>query len=81
MKIEYIDKKTIRPNRSLRKNKGKNKIWSELESLRIGLLDPTRCKKKRCKKTKPTSIKGKVKCKLKKRLSVALSIANPPQTQ
>jgi len=45
------------------------------------LLDPIRCKKIKCKPTKPKSAKGKTKCNAKKRFSVGLSTEKPPHNQ
>lgn len=68
------------PKMSLKEKKGWNEILSEFELIPIGLFDPVWCKKSRWTIVRAAIINGKRKWTEKKRVSVALSTANPPHT-
>jgi len=70
----------IMPSRSLIEKNGWNGILSGLELIPRGLLDPVWCKNIRWTMDRAAIINGRRKCRAKNRVSVALSIANPPQT-
>lgn len=48
-------------------------ILSGWEEIPRGLFDPVSCKNSRCRVTRAVMIKGRIKWKVKKRVSVALS--------
>lgn len=45
-----------------------------------GLLDPVWCRKIKCTSDKARTTNGRRKCKVKNRVNVALSTANPPHS-
>lgn len=78
-RIKNINITTIE-GRSFLEKKGWKFIISILLFLPIGLLDPVECSKTKCNITKAVKIIGIMKCKEKKRESVAFSIEKPPQS-
>lgn len=51
-----------------------------LEGIPVGLLDPVSWRNRRCTIVSVRVIKGRMKWRVKKRVSVALSTEKPPQT-
>lgn len=68
------------PTRSLNEKYGWNGTLFRLEGVPAGLLDPVWCRNKRWIMVIPATINGSTKWKVKNRVSVALSTANPPQS-
>ena len=50
-----------------------------LDGIPVGLLDPVSCRNNKWTATSAVMMNGRIKWKVKKRVSVALSTANPPQ--
>ena len=44
-----------------------------------GLFDPVSCRKSRCVNVRAVVMNGRMKCRAKNRVNVALSTENPPQ--
>lgn len=78
IKIKVVNK-IINPKISLNEKYGWNGILSMFLLIPNGLFDPVWCKNRRWIIVIAATIKGKTKCKVKNRVKVALSIANPPQ--
>lgn len=78
-KIVNVIIKNINPVMSLNEKYGWNGILSRLLLIPIGLLDPVWCKNSKWIITNAETINGSMKWKVKNRVSVALSTANPPQ--
>lgn len=54
-------------------------ILLESDEISEGLLDPVSCKNKRWRIAMAIMMKGRIKWKVKSRVTVALSTENPPQ--
>lgn len=54
-------------------------ILSESEEIPQGLFDPVSCKNSRCTAVRAIMPNGRVKCRVKNRIRVGLSMAGPPQ--
>lgn len=52
---------------------------SESEEIPQGLFDPVSCRNSRCTVVRAMMMKGRMKCKVKNRVRVGLSMAYPPQ--
>lgn len=79
----YINtkKNTKNPNRSLTEKYGWKGLLSKFLSNPRGLDDPVSCKNTKWTALIAAKIKGKRKCKVKKRVRVAFLTENPPQSQ
>lgn len=53
---------------------------SVLDGIPVGLLEPVSWRNRRCTMTMAAMMKGRRKCRAKKRVRVALSTEKPPQT-
>ena len=70
---------TMNPNKSFIEKYGWKGILFGLAPIPVGLFEPVWCKKSRCTPERPAITKGSKKWKVKNRVKVALSTANPPQ--
>lgn len=52
---------------------------SMLDGIPVGLLDPVSCRNSRWVAVSAVMMNGRIKWRVKKRVSVALSTENPPQ--
>lgn len=55
-------------------------ILSGSEEIPQGLFDPVSCRNSKCTIVRATIPNGRMKCRVKNRIRVGLSMAGPPQT-